>query len=287
MSDRGKHESATPIYESVEARASARRPRISWIEHSVTGALTGILLWYLTDQLGVWHVFGISSEAGLVPFAITGAAISFTRLRRLPIWASLALVTLILLVSYTGIIAAPARQFIRADPVPASADAVVALSAGVSADGYLPQQGLDRLIKAVELVKSGVAPVLVVTREERRIDGGKTATSADQQRIIALAGIPHILSTVAVKSTHDEAMQIARLATNHGWKRIVLVTSPFHSRRACGTFEKAGLIISCVPSDSRDVAIRNLKFPSDRIQAFRMWLYETAGTLRYRQLDWL
>jgi uncharacterized SAM-binding protein YcdF (DUF218 family) len=151
----------------------------------------------------------------------------------------------------------------------------------------LPQQGLDRLIKAVELVKSGVAPVLVVTREERRIDGGKTATSADQQRIIALAGIPHILSTVAVKSTHDEAMQIARLATNHGWKRIVLVTSPFHSRRACGTFEKAGLIISCVPSDSRDVAIRNLKFPSDRIQAFRMWLYETAGTLRYRQLDWL
>ena len=67
----------------------------------------------------------------------------------------------------------------------------------------------------------------------------------------------------------------------------MLVTSPFHTRRACRTFETVGLKVTCVPSDSRDIAIRRLAFPHDRLKAFGMWLYEAAGTIRYRQLGWI
>ena len=82
-------------------------------------------------------------------------------------------------------------------------------------------------------------------------------------------------------------MRIAALARRNGWSRIVLVTSPFHSRRACATFEKTGIKVSCVPSDSRDIAVRSLTGSENRLLAFGMLIYEIAGTIRYRQAGWL
>ena len=65
------------------------------------------------------------------------------------------------------------------------------------------------------------------------------------------------------------------------------MTSPFHSRRACETFEKVGIAVSCVPADSRDLAVLNLTGPDDRVRAFSMWSYELAGTLRYWLAGWI
>ena len=147
----------------------------------------------------------------------------------------------------------------------------------------MTQQGLDRTLSAVELVRRGIAPVLVLTREER---ARRRRASFSRKRSTATrctCGVSGVVTTGRVMSTHDEALQVAEIARSRGWKHIVLVTSPFHSRRACATFEKTGLVVSCAPSDSRDIAVKRLKYPHDRIGAFGMWLYETAGTLRYRQ----
>jgi hypothetical protein len=45
--------------------------------------------------------------------------------------------------------------------------------------------------------------------------------------------------------------------------------------------------VTCVPSDSRDIAIGDMSLAHDRLRAFGMLIYETAGTLRYRQKGWL
>jgi uncharacterized SAM-binding protein YcdF (DUF218 family) len=254
---------------------------------AVAGFVTGAAAWLLLWQIGVPHIFGIGAEGGLLPMSLLGAVIGLTRVYRVIVYLTALVLLITFVVAYTNVIVGPARSFIRSDQVTGPADAVVALSAGVSSDGFLGQQGVDRLLSAMSLVKSGVAPVLVVTNEERRIGRSVVSTEDDQRRIISLAGVPAIITLGAVKSTHDEAVRISQMARHRGWHHIVLVTSPFHTRRACRTFERTGLTVTCVPSVSRDIAVRKLEFAQDRVAAFAMWLYETAGTLRYRQKGWI
>jgi uncharacterized SAM-binding protein YcdF (DUF218 family) len=199
----------------------------------------------------------------------------------------MALICITAVVAYSTVVVKPAQSLVRSDALPASADAVVVLSGGVTSDGYLTQQGADRTLKAVELVSGGIAPVLLFTREERKSGGIVTTSADDQRRFASIAHVTQVLSTRRVRSTRDEALAVASVARYRGWKRIVLVTSPLHSRRACAAFEKVGLQVSCVPGDARDVAVRRLLHPHDRIVAFGLLLYETAGTLRYRQAGWI
>jgi uncharacterized SAM-binding protein YcdF (DUF218 family) len=276
-------EKTKPIYSRAQAESSKRSHAV-WI---FFGAISGVASWLLLQEFGVPQIFGISSEAGLIPFLLLGSLSAWTRLRWLIPVIAFVLLALLLIVGYTGIAAPLAFKLIRQDPLPPGADAVVALSAGVTADGHLTQQGLDRTIAAVDLVERGVAPVLLFTREERKTGSHKSNNSADQILVARLARLGRVLTTRPVRSTHDEAVSVASVARYRGWKRVVLVTSPFHSRRACATFEQAGVVVSCVPSDSRDVAINRLIYPHDRIVAFGLWLYETAGTLRYRQRGWI
>ena len=241
----------------------------------------------MIDVLGTPHIFGIGPDAGLIPLSIAGALLALTRFRAVIPALGFILLCTILIIGYTGVVSHAIDRFIRADPVPDSADAVVVLSGGVTADGYLTGQGLDRTILGVMLVEDGTAPVLVFTREERKANGVTSTNAGDQLRFAKLARLNRVLTTRPVKSTRDEALAVANIARHRRWKRIVVVTSPFHSRRACATFERVGLTVSCVPSDSRDVAIKRLVYPRDRLLAFGLWLYETAGTLRYRQLGWI
>lgn len=251
------------------------------------GAVAGAAAWLLIDLIGIPEIFGIESEVGLIPSLVLGAIFGLTRLRFIFPVLDLLFVAVIAVVSYTTVVVAPSRALIRSDPVPRSADAVVALSAGVSADGLLTQQGADRTLKAVELVEQGVAPVLLFTRDEKTGRNFRLSSAEDQMRFANLAHLQSVLSTRRVTSTHDEALAVASIAKYRNWRHIVLVTSPFHSRRACRTFEKVGLMVSCAPSDSRGVAVKRLVHPHDRLGAFALLLYETAGSLRYRLAGWI
>lgn len=237
--------------------------------------------------LGVPSVFHLDSMSGLVPFALAGMLLFLTRFGRILASIEALLLIMLVVIAYTPVIIGPARALIRVDPIPPDADAVVVLAAGVTEDGFLQGQGLDRLLTGLALVKRGVAPSLIVTREERDLGDRKVNTAADQDSLIALADVVKYVATPVEASTHDEALAVKRIADNGGWKRIVLVTSPFHTRRACATFEHVGLPVSCVPSDSRDIAVRSLRNPRDRVGAFSMWIYELAASLHYRRLGWI
>lgn len=283
VGEKEKATSSSAIYASIPTRASNQ----GRAERVIVGAVAGAAVWMMIDVLGAPHIFGIGPDAGLIPLSVTGALLGLTRFRSLIPAVGFLLLSAILVIGYTGVVSHAIDRFIRADRIPESADAVVVLSGGVTADGYLSGQGLDRTLMAVTLVEAGTAPVLLFTREERKASGIKSTNAGDQLRFAKLARLSRVLTTRPVKSTRDEALAVADIARHRGWKRIVLVTSPFHSRRACATFERVGLTVSCVPSDSRDVAIKRLVYPRDRLLAFGLWLYETAGTLRYRQLGWI
>jgi uncharacterized SAM-binding protein YcdF (DUF218 family) len=283
VSEKGGSDPSSAIYGSARSQSSKRVK----LERLLIGAVTGAATWMMIDLLGAPHIFGIGSDAGLIPFAVLGAVLGVTRFRALFLSLSFVLLCVVIVVGYTDVTSHAMDKFVRRDPVPATADAVVVLSGGVTPDGYLSQQGLDRTLRGVTLVEDGIAPVLLFTREERKARGVKSTNAGDQLLFARLAGIARVMTTRPVKSTRDEAVAVADIAKYRGWKRIVLVTSPFRSRRACATFERVGLTVSCIPSDSRDVAIRRLVYPHDRLLAFGLWLYETAGTLRYRQMGWI
>lgn len=103
---------------------------------------------------------------------------------------------------------------------PAHADAVVVLSGGRD----------SRLDPALVLMRRGVAPVLVISspaqdprwRTARRMC--RAPAHAYSFRVECFEATPY--------STQGEARAIARLAREHGWRRVAVVTSTYHVTRA-------------------------------------------------------
>ena len=248
-----------------------------------------VAFWVVLLVLGFPWVLHLEGLEGLVPGIILGAALGWTGWRVVAMGALAAVCLLLVIVAYTPIIVGPARSLIRNDPLPANADAVMALSAGVNDDGTISPRARDNLLKGLELVKRGVAPILVVSREAYIINGKLVTSQRDQEQVVSLTlgDLSKLVVAGVTHSTHDEAMRVRELFRARNWKRIVVVTSPMHTRRACAMFEKAGVAVSCTASNTRALAVGALSSPEDRMGAFQVWLYELAGTLRSRQLGWL
>ena len=250
------------------------------------GAVAAVALWMLVVLLGLPNIFGLGGIALLPIAAVAGAGVGVTRFSGTLTRVAAGFTLFALLIAFTPLMQAPTDRIIRRDPVPARADAIVVLSAGVSRDGMVGQQGMDRLLKGIELARARIAPRLVLTTERKKVDGKWITAERDQKRLVSFAGV-QVVTTGVAASTREEAMRVRAIAQREGWRRIVVVTSPFHSRRACATFEKTGLTVSCLPADSRDIAVVNLDGADDRVRAFGMWTYELAGTLRYWAGGWI
>jgi uncharacterized SAM-binding protein YcdF (DUF218 family) len=108
------------------------------------------------------------------------------------------------------------------------------------------------------------------------------------QRQMAALGLSAPIDEVGpAVNTHDEALLVARLARKRGWKQVLLVTSPAHTRRARATFLKAGLQVLVRPSPERDYELSSLNDPVQRLRAFRHWIYEWAGWHLYQRRGWV
>lgn len=119
------------------------------------------------------------------------------------------------------------------------ADAIVPLAGG----------GWDREIEAAELFRSGYAPRVVLTLEpeppasaylEQRGIHLRSAEEARRQVLTAL-GVPRDRVTAlegTVTSTFDEARAVGAWAAHTGARRLIIVSSPFHTARAKFIFER-------------------------------------------------
>jgi uncharacterized SAM-binding protein YcdF (DUF218 family) len=253
------------------------------------GAALGVLFWLLLLVFGIPWIFHIGGFGGMYPSIALGILIGLTRWRSVLLATVIVMSAVLLVIGYTPLIAEPSRSLIRNDPLPASADAIVVLAAGKNDDGLILTQATDRLLKGLELLNRGVAPVLVLPREADSVGNRLVTQRDDHERIVGLVrgARSKVLFSGLTSSTRDEAVRTAMLFRTRGWKRVVVVTSPLHTRRACAAFEKMGMTVSCVASEWREVALNTMGSPEDRIRAFQVWLYEMAGTARYTQLGWI
>jgi uncharacterized SAM-binding protein YcdF (DUF218 family) len=140
-----------------------------------------------------------------------------------------------------------AGSFWIVDEGPVASDAIVVLGD----DNY----NGDRAARAAELLKAGWAPRIVASGRGLR----SYASIAElEEHDLTDQGVP--ISAIVrfahrAEDTRDEAAAISKLFSSHGWKRIILVTSNFHTRRARYIFERSfppGTVLRVVAARDHD-----------------------------------
>jgi uncharacterized SAM-binding protein YcdF (DUF218 family) len=137
-------------------------------------------------------------------------------------------------------------------------DAIVIL--GGESEGY------SRTQHAVDLFNQGYAPRVVFSGGTMR-DFGLACSSAQLSLEAAQGlGLPEnaVVISYEAQSTYDEAVNLARLAGEQGWRSLLVVTTPFHTRRAARTFR------TLMPALSISVSAA----PDPRFDASHWWRTE-------------
>lgn len=252
------------------------------------GATVALGAAWLADALGIWRAVGFATWKVNLSALIGGAVLAPTAIGVVLWLFAGGLALLLMLVMFTPLVRPMVATFIRADVAAEPPQAVLVLSGGLMSDGRIREQALDRLLSAMQLVQRRGIPELalsVVALDNRQ----PAVTSEADQRALAQLALPGITPRFVydVHSTRDEALAFAALARTHSWRRVVVVTSPMHSRRACAAIAHEGLSVECRPADGRDYSVRTLDSDNDRRMAFQDVVYETTATWLYRARGWM
>src|SRR6202167_334173 len=123
-----------------------------------------------------------------------------------------------------------AGEFWVVDEPPETSDVIVVLSG----DNY----DAERATRAASLFKSGMAPRVVATGRALR----SYATTTDlMKRDLIEHGVPEtaiVPFTHKAENTREEAAVVSDYVASHGWKKILLVTSNYHTRRSEYIYER-------------------------------------------------
>ncbi len=253
------------------------------------GLIFGVSLLLLLETLGGLSWLGSRFGVAAIAFLVIAVWIQISRLRAFNLISFFALLCFLGVVAFTPLVPSQIGKFIRVDP-PGKIDALVTLSSGNTADDHLGYKAVARLLSGMQ---SAQTLPLILTKVG--FDG--TTADADTQELVAKLNPGRTVFRVGpVFDTHDEAVEVAKLCAQQGFKTIELITSPLHSKRAAETFEAVGLTVISRPCVEREFALwldengkttaSTLLQPIDRIIAFRALLYEAVGAIKYRYKGW-
>lgn len=226
-----------------------------------------------------WGDTAISLAVG----AVLGAFIWRTRLRLLVAAITAGLGLLWLTVAFTPLAARLGEGLVRRDPL-GSADAVLVLGSRLQIDGDPTPAALSRLLRGFEMLAEGHTSVLILTEQPEPMGRYLPVARQFAQHFVPAA---ELLTVGPVLNTHEEAVAASRLCRERGFKRLLVVTSPTHTRRACATVEHEGMEVVCVPSVETRFDLETLDRPGDRLELFGQALHERLGFFVYRRRGWL
>jgi len=151
------------------------------------------------------------------------------------------------------------------DPL-AKADAIVALSGD---DG-------PRTATAVDLWKRGYAPTIIFAGSA--LDPTSISSAEIMKREAVAAGVPAaaILVEPSSDTTQENAVRVVELMRAKGLRTAILVTSPYHQRRAAILFARAA-----APAG---IALRNYPARDPKWDPNTWWLSEPARSLTFVEL---
>jgi uncharacterized SAM-binding protein YcdF (DUF218 family)/glycosyltransferase involved in cell wall biosynthesis len=158
---------------------------------------------------------------------------------------AVALASVYLLVFQTNLLWWAADPLKRSGP-PEAADAIVVFAGGVGESGKAGGGAQERLKQAVDLYQAGYAPVMVFSSgyvysyHEAEV---MRATAIDQ-------GVPAsvIVLEQRATNTYQNVRFVDDILREHRWKKVLLVSSPYHMRRALLVWQKQAPGVTVVPT---------------------------------------
>jgi uncharacterized SAM-binding protein YcdF (DUF218 family)/glycosyltransferase involved in cell wall biosynthesis len=151
---------------------------------------------------------------------------------------------------------------LRVSETPVPSDAVVVFAGGVGESGRAGGGYLERLKRAMELHEAGMAGTLVFS------SGYVFAfREAEVMQEIAIANgvqASNIVLETQAANTYENVLFTRDIARKHGWRRVMLVSSPYHMRRALMVWRKAAPDIEVV---------------STPVPVSQFYLHETGASL--------
>ncbi len=174
----------------------------------------------------------------------------FLRSRPAIIWVGLTALCSLLLLSCillpaSRILPAVGRLLVVTDPL-APADAIVVLAGN----------GIERTAQAARLYRAGYAPWYVVTDMPLNVPGVRTDHAELMKTEAVWQGVPENVIVRAPgthTTTYSEALAVRQMAEERGWRSLLVVSDPYHLRRARMCFRDAlrgtGVTISVQPVD--------------------------------------
>ena len=120
------------------------------------------------------------------------------------------------------------------------ADAIVVLGAPLRG-GALSAVGRERVDAALALWRAGAAPLVCPTGGATR--GAAIAEADAMAEALRAGGVPDAALRVErrARTTAENATEVAALLAPEGVRTVWIVTQPFHLRRSCWLFRRAGL----------------------------------------------
>jgi uncharacterized SAM-binding protein YcdF (DUF218 family)/glycosyltransferase involved in cell wall biosynthesis len=208
---------------------------------------------------------------------------AYRRARRRTAEAVIGVVVAYLLVFQTPLVWAVASPLKLSAP-PQAADCIVVFAGGVGESGKAGGGYQERVKQAAELYRLRMAAHVIFS-------SGFAFAFPEAEVMRALAvdnGVPASaieLETHAA-NTHENVEFSKRILDAHGWRRILLVSSPYHMRRALLTWQKAAPEISVVPTP----APVSQFYAHDRgasLEQIRGVLQEYAAIVMYWWRGWI
>jgi uncharacterized SAM-binding protein YcdF (DUF218 family)/glycosyltransferase involved in cell wall biosynthesis len=167
---------------------------------------------------------------------------------------------------------------------PRAADAIVVFAGGAGESGQAGGGYQERVKQAVDLYHQGLAPRMIFS------SGFVFAfKEAEIMRGLAMAnGVPGdaiVLETKATNTYENVAHSHAILA-EHGWERILLVSSPYHMRRAMLTWRRVApdVDVTAAPVAQSQYYVRD---GAPSLEQMRGLLHEYAAIVVYWWRDWI
>ena len=260
-------------------------PALSPSEHLWRGLLTGLGIGAALAVLAAF-IGEVRASAGLLLLLTAGCGLLgvYRPTRRLLQVGAALLVAGLLVCLVTPVLRGPLAALTLRD-TPVKADAVVVLGGGVQCGTRaLESSSLTRLVTGLKLWREGFAPVVTVSEQSGLVGEANcpkmSVLKREYIRTLYPVDGPEVLTLRNVTTTRDEAQRVSEYAKKRGWQRVLLVTSPSHSRRAAGLFASYGLNVVSVPAPE----IRfdeTLPRPADRLYASRVLLYEWLSRVKF------
>ena len=257
-----------------------------FLEAPLHGAIVALLIAGAASMLGLPEALGIARPLALPCALLAGALLGRWFLR--PMFLLTVVMSLLVAIGiWSPVVPSLAAPFVRNDVVKLDdVDAIFVFSNSVNSHGLVSGEGLDRLLTGIALrAKRPTLPLIVSV--VRGVDRVNAATSASDQRarigLVPAAGPVEWIDSVS--STRDEAVRLSRRAFSAHWKKVAVVTSPMHTRRACATVEALGLSVTCVAAPWRPAGFP-ARTSGDRLLVMQRLTYEALAWAEYRVTGW-